>query len=339
MNVDVQQELNIELQKALKEAYRLHALPLSVRADRNIKLPSTLGIEREENGLLLRLKAKSVTTNMQTDAAAFEAWALVLRVWLGEKEVPHIVLDWEAPPNDHNGHYERFLYRVVQFRSLFPEWFRVAEPHKPEICRASTESLPLLNVAAGKASESLPKTTSREYKLELELIGSESFRRHFGLKLVDRQFPVGLFAGKVSGKTRIFTGGKSAIDIVGIDGDNSFYIFELKASDNISAGTISELLLYTALIREAAKTSPRISFDDVKPGTRACVHPDHVRQCTGIHAVMLVENMHPLLDRPELLNTLNNAAEAHWNSEAGAKPVCFSNARIGDFEKAPEASV
>ena len=285
------------------------------------------------NGLLLRLNAESVTANMQTDAAALEAWALMLRLWLGEKDVPNIVVDWGLPRETRNGHYQRFLYRVDQFQKLFPDWFSVADPKKLAKCQPLTEPVLILNVASGKASPSSPKTTSREYRFESKLIRSEKFRQRFVLKdkLVDRQFPVGLFACTVSAKTRIFTGGKSAIDIVGVGEDNHFWIFELKAGKNISVGTLSELLLYTGLIREAARTPPRIMFKDAPPSPRACVHACHVQQCTGINAVMLVENLHPLLEHPELFSTLNKAAEAHWN-RIPDKPVCFSKACVVEVD-------
>jgi hypothetical protein len=337
--------LNKEVQKRLKEAYGLYTKVL-----RNIKLPSTLGIERAGAGLLLSLNAASVTANMQTDAAAVEAWALMLRLWLGETEVPYIVLDWEAPPNVDNGHYERFLYRVAQFQSLFPEWFKVADPQKLAKCRALTELRPLINVASSRNSGFVPRTTSREYDAESHLLNSRSFREHFCLEFVDRQFPVGLFGDKVSAKTRIFTGGKSAIDIVGVGKDKRFFIFELKAGDNEKAGILSELLLYTSLIREAAHTRRRIQFADKgKPRERLGVNPNDVRECTGIHAVMLVEKLHPLLEHPNFLDTLNKAAEVHWNHDPEAKPVSFSMARVveggpdekwvvREFESASEAN-
>lgn len=310
-----------EIQEELRKAY--HDSP---KAPRHIKLPAALDVEMAEKGLRLRVDAKSVKANMQSDAAAVESWALVLRLWLTEKRVPHIVLDWDEPTEGTDGHYERFLYRVEQFRRLFPEWFEVADPQKLQRSRALSETSLRLNVASSRASQYEPKTTSREYKFESTLINSPDFRQHFALELVDRQFPVGLFAKTVSKTTRIFTGGKSAIDIVGVDKDNHFFIFELKAGNNFKVGILSELLLYTSLIREAAQM--RIQFDTQKRNVG--IGPDRVRKCSGINAVMLVENSHPLLEHPQLISTLNNAANDHWNHETGAKPVCFSKARVSE---------
>ena len=328
----------MDIQRDLQEAYRVWA-KAGGRPNRNVRLPSTLSRAWAGDKLLLRLNARSVTANMQSDAAAFEAWALVLRLWLGLGRVRCIELDWDAPTDPKDGHYQRFLYRVTQFQSLFPEWFSVADVKKLRDCRALTAQHPILNVAAGEVTAPPAGTSHPEYELECRLIASPAFRQHFRLKFVDRQFPVGLFADEVIAKTRIFTGGKSAIDIVGVGRDDSFHIFELKAKGNIHAGIVSELLLYTALIREAASMSLRIKFkEDATLSSRACVHATHVRGCTSIHAVMLVEDLHPLLEHPELLCTLNVAAESHWNSGAGAKPVCFSKALISNFEKVGEAS-
>ncbi len=321
---------NQNLERQLRDAYRRHA-EANGRANRNVRLPSTLRIDRTETGLLFHLGVEAVTANMQTDAAAFEAWALLLRLWLGEKSVPRVVLDWDAPKEPQNGHYERFLYRVAQFETLFPDWFSVADSHKAENRQTATRKL-VLNVASARANASSPKTTSAEYRLEKELVDSDALRNHFHLTLVDRQFPVGLFAEEVSAKTRIFTGGKSAIDIVGVGKDGCFYIFELKAGNNFKVGILSELLLYTSLIRQAAQEQPRIEFD--APKQDSGVGPEHVRNCTGINAVMLVENTHPLLEHAGLLHALNAAAKARWNCEPGAKPVCFSRSLIGEIPRA-----
>jgi hypothetical protein len=325
--------VNQDLERQLRDAYRQYAKANGLD-NRNVKLPSKLRIDRTETGLLFHVGVDAVTANMQTDAAAFEAWALVLRLWL-EKSVPQVVLDWDEPKGASNGHYERFLYRVAQFGILFPDWFSVADPRKAENRQTATRKL-VLNVASARANATSSRTTSAEYKLEKELVDSGALRDYFRLELVGRQFPVGLFAEEVSAKTRIFTGGKSAIDIVGVGEDGRFFIFELKAGDNFKVGILSELLLYTGLIRQAAQKPPRIEF--AIPKQDSGVGPEHVRNCTGINAVMLVEKPHPLLEHPALLNTLNVAANARWNCERGAKPVCFSRSQIREIPRADKAT-
>lgn len=312
-----------DLEQALREAHHRHT---AASKQRTIKLPSKLHIERDSNGLLFRLDAASVSSNMQTDAAAFEGWALTMRLWLGEQAIPHILLDW-AVPDVRSGHYERFLYRAAQFLTLFPEWFSVAEPQELQNRRTLTEKVLKLNIPSSKTSSSPPVNKFPEYEFETGLINSGHLREHFHLERVDRQFPVGLFADEVSDATRIFPGGKSAIDIVGVGDDDRLWIFELKAGNNVKVGILSELLLYTGLMREASGLTTRIEFEVAGETTRALVYPEHVKRCSGINAVMLVEHLHPLLEHPKLLSTLNSAADIHWNRD-GAKPVCFSKARV-----------
>lgn len=160
-----------EIQEELQKAYCAYA-----KARRNIKLPSALDIEMAEKGLRLRVSPTSVKANMQSDAAAVESWALLLRLWLGEKRVPHIMVDWDVPearPDGHlDGHYERFLYRMYQFSKLFPGWFEVADPQKLQQGKAISETSLVLNVASKRLNETLPKTTSLEYQFEMELIKS-----------------------------------------------------------------------------------------------------------------------------------------------------------------------
>lgn len=335
---ETQKQFEAELRKACND---------SAATPRSIKLPSKIGIEKLENGLLLRVDAESAGANMQTDSAAVDSWALALRLWLGEERVPRVIVDWAAPANSPNGHYERFLYRVGQFQELFPDWFELVDPQRLEKCKALCESTLVLNVAAKRSRLVESRTTSPEYRFEIELIKSPEFCQQFGLERVDRQFPVGLFAGRVAAGARVFTGGKSAIDIVGVGKDKRFWIFELKAGKNFKVGILSELLLYTNVIREAAGKSPRIQFDTPNQGCK--VGPKDVQECSGINAVMLVENLHPLLDHPKLLDTLNAAAQKRWNREPGATPVHFSKVRVWrnpddqrlvtDFKIAAEANV
>lgn len=99
-----------EFSTLLRHAFRDHT-----GTRRNIRLPSEAGIRVSGNtaAAVLRLSATAVQANMQDDAAAFEAWALVLMVWCG---VRRITLDWDAPEQTGNDHYQRFLYRVRHFR-------------------------------------------------------------------------------------------------------------------------------------------------------------------------------------------------------------------------------
>ena len=70
------------------------------------------------------MKKKGLITNMQTDAAAFEAWALAL-FHCGAQAI-QIGLDADA--NAKGQHYQRFLYRLERFSELFPGRVRTEGP-------------------------------------------------------------------------------------------------------------------------------------------------------------------------------------------------------------------
>ncbi len=101
----------------------------------------------------------------------------------------------------------------------------MAEPERLSSARALGNEQLILNVASDRLPPGQPR--SAKPSLELRLLSSEASRAHFGLEKVDRQLPVGLFNNTIAHSNRIFTGGKSAIDLVGVGG-GAFWIFELK---------------------------------------------------------------------------------------------------------------
>jgi hypothetical protein len=289
-------------------------------------LPSSLDVRRSTSvgGVLLTLSANAVLANMQTDKAAFEGWALSLRLWCDE---PIVILDWVVPETD-SGHYQRFLYRVTQFRSLFPHWFDVADETKLAASRVLDANNKLVLNTASKArsiTHDGVKAPRPEEKLELQLVSDPAFAARFGLRRLDRQFPVGLYNGRVSHEAAVFTGGKSAIDIVGVS-DKAFWLFELKAGDNAPMGALTELLFYTSLIRDAAGASPKLRFADAP--NAMVVRPDDVRHASAINAVLLTQATHPLLKHPVLVDALNAAAMSQWNALPGSVPVTFHAALV-----------
>ena len=75
--------------------------------------------------------------NMQTDSAAFESWALIIKAVFPEIKVS---LNWKGNPikNENNGfttheHYNRFLFRVMSFKKEYSDWFFVHEDKIDEI--------------------------------------------------------------------------------------------------------------------------------------------------------------------------------------------------------------
>ena len=276
---------------------------------RPIRLPSEDQVRFFQVGadIEVHMCSAAVCSNMQTNAAAFEGWALVLRLWLNTRT---ITLQWDAPirqPHDPvDQHYARFLYRVQRFADVFPEWFRIGTPQHLDDCAVRSGADLYLNIA-GKSSQR-PKDPKPEAALEWSLIEEHSslLKKALNLDVLDRQFPVGLYRTATL-KSPVFTGGTSAIDIVGT-GKGHFTIIELKAGTNIAVGALSELLFYAAVVRDAAAS--RFRFGGQKDRTsRATIGFQALETAAGIRAIYLAETFHPLLEHPDLMQTLSAATK------------------------------
>jgi hypothetical protein len=339
-----------ELESRLRAAYARHQDKRS-----GVRLPHK-GIEFEATpkSVMIKLDECAVTANMQTDAAAFEAWCLILKVWC---EFESVKLRWDPPNSEQSdferhrrSHYERFLYRVRRFSDLF-DWFSF-EDRSGDLERAVSLSGKKLtvNIAHGRSNAASlnDKTVSGEARrfkaeAELELILCESpeFKIYFGLDggKVDRQLPVGLFDGEIRHKHRVFTGGKSAIDLVGMAG-STLWLFELKAGGNIGVGALSELLFYASVMRDVR--SGRFQFP-LKGASEMRVSPDDILRCERIEAVLLGERLHPLIGHTKIVEALNQAVRRRWNT-GGFPPVAFHAASISrrkplEFRRVGEGDV
>lgn len=339
--------------EALRNAYNRWARENSKPTNNGITFPSGIKAESEEGGVRLTMssvgnlrkdgtrKPPPVCQNMQTDSAAFESWALALKLWLGEdKHINKVTLRWDKPSPEitHSDgrytkegcHYERFLYRVSVFGRMF-DWFEVAQESET-LLRASRSvhsSRLWLNVPKlprdAKAADG-PLDELPENDLEKHLAQSISFKEKMRLAAFPaRQLPVGLFDSlPISDSCRVFPGGGAAIDLLGTREDGRLVVFELKKGTNsgkkkkYQAGILSELLLYAALLREAAEGDDRISFAGTHDWS------DTLKISTGVHGVMLAFQFHPLLMHPELISTLNCGARRAWIR----KPVTFDQVYV-----------
>ena len=287
---------------------------------RNVRLPSEAGIRFSGDLTCTKLfmSTTAVQANMQGDAAAFEGWSIVLMAWCG---VRRIAIDWDDPTDAATGHYQRFLYRLGHFEALLgPDVVGIRRRERLVGCRIGAGSVATLNLAGVSDTVealSLPKS---EADLEKRLAGgnpAEHARLMAGLGLVrlDRQMPVGVFDGPPSRGGAIFTGGKSAIDLVGLGADGALWLLELKTARNIKVGALSELFFYSMVLNDARQG--RIVFHDKPAGKRATITPSNIRAAPRIHARVLAEASHPLL-RLEVFETLTMAAAARgWTIDYG----------------------
>lgn len=263
-----------------------------VRASQNgdVELPS--GVEWHGRGSLrLHLPTSAVVANMQTDAAAFEGWLLALRAWCG---LAHAELAWTPPTDTEDPHYQRFLYRVEHFQRLFGDWFTVATPGALAHSLLQPGGDYRLNVA-GVPSKAPPPTG--EARIEWDLVHGPrqpALLSRFQLDGVQRQFPVGLFAGEPRRDGEIFTANKSAIDLVGWRNTaKTFCLFELKAGENRPLGAVSELFLYAMMLLDLR--SGRFRFSVKAPGRGHGALPGLVLGAQRFEAHLLADTFHALL--------------------------------------------
>lgn len=310
---------------------------------RNVRLPSpdadgaAMRLYGEREHATIELNSFAVSkANMQTDAAAFEGWALALRRWAGAEKV---TLRWTDPRADGAGplapHYERFVYRAARFAQLFPEWFTL-EGDVSSSRALRSDGRRVLNVAGDRSRLKTITPCHRgqwasEHEMECFFRQDAELAQHFGFGpgyLTDQQLPIGLFASeRPSGlaEDRIFPGGKGAIDLVIAEGDR-FAMFELKSGSNMKVGSISELIFYASVVRDAI--TGHFSFAP-ENGYRSDVGPEHLLAAKSVIAVLLGDDLHPLVDDPGIWQDLNRAVATHWKGD-GKPTLEFRAAKVTD---------
>ena len=271
---------------------------------RNIKLPDPRHFKLSGNTgtVKLSLTAEAVVRNMQEDVAAFEGWLLALKAW---GCLTNAELSWKAPENRCDGHYQRFLYRVKWFEDLFGSWFSVAPECRVLLDESRVKDGLIVGVAAGTPKDNIDSKFN-ESSLEKYLDDSCWLASTFALTKVGRQFPVGLFESTVSRGTSIFTAGKSAVDLIGIEGNaKRLWVFELKAKGNQPMGIVSELFFYVAFMRDVIgrRFVPKGGSSTLK----GRLHPGELEGVEEIRGCLLAPKFHPLLDDDLVVNLLNTA--------------------------------
>jgi hypothetical protein len=308
---------------------------------RQIRLPTPnhIHVSGDISTTTIRLSATAVLANMQDDAAAFEGWALALMAWC---DVARIRIDWNDPDTNalaaDPGHYQRFLYRARRFaETLGPGRVEICGADRLDHLRVGHGKQAVLNVASqcrispyGDAP--LDWRALNENQLECWLTAPNSPARHrlvaaLRLHKLDRQFPVGVFAESVRRSNAVFTGGKSAIDILGIDECRTLWLLELKARSNLKIGALSELLFYSNVMHDVLTDREHWRFHVPTQPVEADIGPADILGCDRVEARLLTPPVHPLLDQVtasgrkvfEMLN--EGSARLGWNIGFGTLDV------------------
>ncbi|HBG62030.1 MAG: hypothetical protein A2Y03_06525 [Omnitrophica WOR_2 bacterium GWF2_38_59] len=251
----------------------------------------------------------SVTANMQSDASAFEGWALVLKASI--VELKKLTLTWDEPLDKNDKHYQRFLYRVEKFSVIFQSWFYVGQSYRKAL-RIKLGSKYKVNVPIKKRDQSYLKSTAdNERKLEQQMINDSVCRQWLkekvGGSMIGNQLPVGVFDGNVAKGNAIFTGQASAIDLWGVNEEgDELSIFELKLPSNKKVGIVSELFFYSMVMGDII--NGRFSFEGKRCMEVDPWPPDYIRvgKIKKIKAFILTTATHCLIN-DNVLKILNDA--------------------------------
>lgn len=265
-------------------------------------------LERRKKNLKITIWERGLKANMQSNESAFESWAIVLKFYLHEL-IKTVTIDWEDNSDNlkNSLHYNRFVYRIGKFIQTY-DWVLSAKPI-PVIPSSLFCNCP------NKEAASIEKhKDNSEGWLECTYV--ENHKAQYDI--MNHQLPVGIFYDKVSKYTYYLTGNKSAIDIWAKKND-SFYIFELKKEDNKPLGIISEIMFYTNIMHDIlshriryqmeTKTKKAIQGNWRSFGDFYKIYSNGVIK--RINAVMLADNLHPLITQ-ELLDFVNESARLKY---------------------------
>ena len=250
----------------------------------------------------LEMNYAGIINDMQKDAAAFEAWSLLGKA-RGYKKV---FLDLDKNCSEEKivkenklEHYNRFLYRVMCFKKLFT-WFEISDELQNRVNNFYNKYLNNKKLAHNVPNVPKEKSNSTRITKNISENDMENFfekntketNKVLGIesKQYFSQLPVGLFFDKKPyGKHRIFTGGKSAIDLWSIT-DNVLNIIELKIKTNTRIGVLSEIFFYTCFARD-------VFMKNIKPFNETDIRGfDKIKDIKKVRAYILIEKGHKHLE-------------------------------------------
>ena len=296
--------------------------------NKRFDLPDDVDFILEENETQCRIKLdpkKVQTENMQIDANAFEAWALALHVAM--EKPGKIILDFarqfENIAYEKNGHWGRFLYRALRFSRQYGDWFELSGQIKAvvgEFEKYLDDNCFTNNLGKGEAG--VKEKHGEESAVEAEFAKNGMLKQilddvdEIGNNEVFRQLPVGLFRTTADkpydyfNETRVFTGGKSAIDLWTWK-EGIFDVIELKTNFPM-AGIITEIFFYSNymydfLIREKSDGKGfRLNPNRVKGNDRGYSNIlENESKFKEICGIMLTDKYHPILEDEAVLEMLN----------------------------------
>lgn len=229
--------------------------------------PESIGLAYTPPKLVMKLTQVAAgfsnPINMQDTRACFEAWCLIIKaktsnpgleIELDVKGITEADYDGKLPKN---GHWGRFLYRILKFSEQYKLWFKLSprlEKLKNKF-KTYLDSHTFVTSAPDKEASDNLDDLKNNLESYIEYVFWDSYRAQRDIlkldrgAMVGRQLPVSLFEGtKPSTTNGVFTRGKSAIDFWALDGA-TINVYELKVN-NPMVGIITEIFFYSNYIHD-----------------------------------------------------------------------------------------
>lgn len=283
--------------KIRKQHFKETAQKRRITAPRDIEM-----VMNEKGAVTMTMTRAGVVGNMQSNSSCFEGWSLALKRWV--PECTGVLLLWQDPEpmtENESGHYQRFLFRAIKFSESI-SWFHINDACKKLLQESVLKGDdPLtLNQQGSRPELTEPTGTLNELsenQLEIKLVTNKEINAKLknlsDATFISNQLPVGLFRDSVKKKNLIFTGGKSAVDIWGINKDKKVAkLFELKKAGSIPIGIITELLFYSFVV--SLVQSGRVKL----PSSLG------IQDTQKVDGFLIGPEFHPLIDT-ESLSILN----------------------------------
>lgn len=291
----------------------------------------TLKYDEKEATLTMELSAAAAGLvkdkfNMQDDAAAFEAWALIIKAEADyrKKNLKKIVLDVKGVSDSDyniakpsNGCLGRFLYRILKFKEQYGKWFLLSdelEAMRKNFADFLRRGEFVNNEPSKEAEDDEDVLGTAEGYVEKRFCDDDSDGKEIlGFKgknvVMNRQLPVGLFKDEKSDATAVFTGKKSAIDFWLLY-NNELNIYELKAKNKM-VGILTEIFFYSNYMRDvywhkSLETKPNVRICNTQKTDRSynklC---NGIKNITKITGCILADEFHPLIT-DAVINIMNH---------------------------------
>lgn len=253
--------------------------------------------------------------NMQYDHNAFEGWAAAIYCAYDRNIKIRLCIDHELEYERYEGHGHlcRFLYRAMRFSDNY-DWFSLGpnlERHVLDFKRYLQSNTFINNMPRGEArsksdhnDESLMEEEFAKDGVLAERLGGKI---DVGNNTVFRQLPIGIFKGAVKRDTKVFTGGKSAIDLWTWNGSD-LCIVELK-TNNEMVGIVTEIFFYSHCIADLVLPGGAFELNTEIDDNRGYAELlAHRSEFDKIHGIMLADSFHPLVN-DKVVSVLNSGKD------------------------------